>query len=252
MSNVRRDEGGPAIPPSTRPGAKRSTDEPSARLDATILAAARAATARAKSAPTPPATRHWWTALATSGRSRRRRRAGIHDRADAASGGRCPGETFDSEQAIERALPGRSEGLPQQNAASATTAVGTDGGSRCGATRRRRGAPCRPPRPRRAEPRKVPRHATLRARGRRPMRRPSNDSARLHLLRPRRRRRRIGRCASRLCTAPAMRVRPPTRCRRSARRIPTRTNILPEALLPWAASVGEQPAQAKEPAGITP
>jgi hypothetical protein len=33
---------------------------------------------------------------------------------------------------------------------------------------------------------------------------------------------------------------------------PDADQYLAEALLPWAASVGEQPAQAKEPAGITP
>lgn len=116
MTNDRRDDqrpGDPAIDQAWRAAAR---DQPSAQLDAAILAAARAATVRAKSAPTPPATRHWWT----------------HWQPLAAAAG-VAGLAFtimqmlprdsaipaipSTGQAIERTPPGRSESTTLRNAA---------------------------------------------------------------------------------------------------------------------------------------
>lgn len=115
MSNARRDDEQPGDPAVDQAWRSAATDEPSARLDATILAAAQAATARARPAPTPPAARHLWThwpPLAAA--------AGVAGLAFTIVQ-MLPREadvpaTPSTGHAIERALPGRSESLPQQNA----------------------------------------------------------------------------------------------------------------------------------------
>ena len=115
MNHVRRDDGRPGDPAVDQAWHAAATDEPSVQLDATILAAARAAAAHAKSAPTPPATRHWWT----------------HWQPLAAAAG-VAGLAFtivqmlpreadvpaapSAERAIERARPGHAESVTQQNA----------------------------------------------------------------------------------------------------------------------------------------
>jgi hypothetical protein len=61
MSTDRRDDersGDPAVDQAWRAAAN---DQPSAQLDATILAAARAATSRAQPRPSTSAKRYWWT-----------------------------------------------------------------------------------------------------------------------------------------------------------------------------------------------
>lgn len=61
MTIDRRDDERPGDPVVDQAWRSAATDEPSAQLDSTILAAARAATARATPMRAPPATRHWWT-----------------------------------------------------------------------------------------------------------------------------------------------------------------------------------------------
>jgi hypothetical protein len=225
MSNVRRDgERDPAVDQAWRAVA---TDEPSAQLDATILAAARAATVRGRSAPTPPATRHWWThwqPLAAA--------AGVAGLAFTIVQ-MLPREvdvpaTPATEQAIERVLPGRSEGLPQQNAAPET-------------------APAPPPRPREADVARdvAGARAEASASSEQPLRQIAPPAA--PPVTPEEWARRIEAlygAGDESAAADALQAF------RAA--YPEADQYLAEALLPWAASVGEQPAQAKEPPGITP
>ena len=225
MSNVRRDgERDPAVDRAWR---AVDTDEPSAQLDATILAAARAATVRRRSAPTPPATRHWWThwqPLAAA--------AGVAGLAFTIVQ-MLPREvdvpaTPATEQAIERVLPGRSESLPQQNATPET-------------------APAPPPRPREADVARDVAGARAEA--------AASSEQRLRQIAPpaaapvtpeewARRIEALYGAGDESAAADALQAF------RAA--YPEADQYLAEALLPWAASVSEQPAQAKEPAGITP
>jgi len=225
MSNVRRD--GVRDPAVNRAWRAVDTDEPSAQLDATILAAARAATVRRRSAPTPPATRHWWThwqPLAAA--------AGVAGLAFTIVQ-MLPREvdvpaTPATEQAIERVLPGRSESLPQQNATPET-------------------APAPPPRPREADVARDVAGARAEA--------AASSEQRLRQIAPpaaapvtpeewARRIEALYGAGDESAAADALQAF------RAA--YPEADQYLAEALLPWAASVGEQPAQAKEPAGITP
>lgn len=251
MSNVRRDDERPGDPAVDQAWRTVATDEPSAHLDATILAAARAATIRKKSAPTPPATRHRWThwqPLAAA--------AGVAGLAftivqllprDAAVPAKPSAST---EQAIERALPERTESPPPQNAAP---------------------APAPPPAPREAaaEHPTAAKHALPAA--------PTAPSVASEGAA-----RDVANATTEADASSEQRLRqvaPPAAAPVTpqdwARRIealygagdetaaadalqafrsayPDADQYLAEALLPWAASVGEQPAQAKEPAGITP
>jgi len=251
MSNVRRDDVRPGDPTVDQAWRTVATDEPSAQLDATILAAARAATVRAKSASTPPATRHWWThwqPLAAA--------AGVAGLAftivqmlprEVA----VPAKTSTStEQAIERALPGRSEGLPQQNAASPPPPSPPGEAVAEQPTAARRALPAAPTPPSRAsEGATAGDVAGARAEA------DASSEQRLRQIAP-------------PAAAPvtpedwALRIEAlygagdesaaadVLQAFRAA--YPDADQYLAEALLPWAASVGEQPAQAKEPTGITP
>ncbi|HSW32063.1 MAG TPA: hypothetical protein VLH36_00470 [Steroidobacteraceae bacterium] len=227
MSNVRRDDertGDPAVDQAWRAAA---TDEPSVQLDATILAEARAAAARVKSAPTPPAKHHWWA----------------HWQPLAAAAG-VAGLAFtivqmlpreadvpaapSAERAIERARPGHTESVTQQNAAPLPAPPEADTEH--------------PATAKRASPAESP---------------PSQPSAA---------------AASREIAPPPT---APTTAEDWARHIetlyfagdqtaatdalqafreayPGADQYLAESLQPWAASVDERPAEAKEPAGITP
>lgn len=115
MTNDRRDDQRPGDPAVDQAWLEAARDQPSAQLDAAILAAARAATVRNRSVPTPPATRPWWT----------------HWQPLAAAAG-VAGLAFTivqmlpreadvpsipaTEQAVERNLPGRSESTTLRNA----------------------------------------------------------------------------------------------------------------------------------------
>jgi hypothetical protein len=249
MSNVRRDDGRPGDPAVDQAWRTVATDEPSAQLDATILAAARAATVRERSAPTPPATRHWWThwqPLAAA--------AGVAGLAFTIvqmlpREGAVPA-TPATEQVIDRALPGRSEGLPQQNAASPPPPSAPGEADAEQPTAARRALPAAPTPPSRTSEGAAAREvAGARAET------DASSEQRLRQIAP-------------PVAAPvtpedwALRIEALygagdesaagdlLQAFRAA--YPDADQYLAEALLPWAASVGEQPAQAKEPAGITP
>ena len=251
MSDVRRDDERPGDPAVDQAWRTVTTDEPSAQLDATILAAARAATVRKRSAPTPPATRHWWThwqplaaaagvaGLAFTIVQMLPRESAVPTKPSAST-----------EQAIERSLPERSESLPPQNAAP---------------------APAPPPAPREAgaEHPTAAKHAVPAAPT--PPSLASEGAARD-----------VAGATAEANASSEQRLRqisPPAAAPATpedwARRIealfgagdetaaadalqtfraayPDADQYLAEALLPWAASVGEHPARAKEPAGITP
>jgi hypothetical protein len=254
MSNVRRDDERPGDPSVDQAWRTVATDEPSAQLDATILAAARAATVRRQSSPPPPATRHWWThwqplaaaagvaGLAFTIAQMLPREAAVPTKPSAST-----------EQAIERALPGRSERLPQQNAAPAP-------------------APAPPPAPREADA--VPPTAAKRAVPAAPTP-PSlategaaaRDAAGVTAEADAASEQRLRQIAP----AAAAPVTPEDWARRIEAlygagdetaaadslhafraAFPDADQYLAEALLPWAESVSEHPAEAKEPAGITP
>jgi len=117
MNNVRRDDERTDEPAVDQAWRAAATDEPSAQFDATILAAARAATTRAKSASTTPASRHWWAhwqPLAAA--------AGVAGLAftivQMVPRDSDVPATPSAEQAIERARPDRTESVTQQNAAA--------------------------------------------------------------------------------------------------------------------------------------
>ena len=227
MNHVRRDDGRPGDPAVDQAWHAAATDEPSVQLDATILAAARAAAAHAKSAPTPPATRHWWA----------------HWQPLAAAAG-VAGLAFtivqmlpreadvpaapSAERAIERARPGHTESVTQQNATP-------------------------PPAPPEADT-EHPATAKRASPAESPPIQPSAAAASREIAPP-----------------PAA----PTTPEDWARRIetlyvagdetaaadallafraahPDADQYLAASLQPWAASVDERPARAKEPAGITP
>lgn len=249
MSNVRRDDGRPGDPAVDQAWRTVATDEPSAQHDATILAAARAATVRNRSAPTPPATRHWWThwqPLAAA--------AGVAGlaftivqmlprEADVPS-------TPATEQVIERAPPGRSEGRPQQNAASPPPPSAPGAADVEQPTAARRALPAAPTPPRRASEGATARDVA----GARAEADASSEQRPRQIAPP---------VAAPLTPEDwALRIEAlygagdesaaadVLQAFRAA--YPDADQYLAEALLPWAASVGEQPAQAKEPAGITP
>jgi hypothetical protein len=227
MSNVRRDDERPGDPAVDQAWRTVATDEPSAQLDATILAAAQAATVRKRPASTPPAARHWWinwqplaaaagvAGLAFTIVQMLPREAAVPMKPSAST-----------EQAIERSLPERSESMPSQNAAP---------------------VPAPPPAPREAAAARGAAGARAEA--------AASSEQRLRQIAP----------------AAATQVTPQDWARRiealygagdetaAANALqafrsayPDADQYLAEALLPWAASVGEHPAQAKEPAGITP
>lgn len=248
MSNVRRDDERPGDPAVDQAWRSATTVEPSAQLDATILAAARAATVHKKSAPTPPATRHRWThwqPLAAA--------AGVAGLAftivqllprDADVPAKPSAST---EQAIERSLPERTESPPPQNAAP---------------------APPPPPAPREAagEHPTAAKHAlptapslasegTARDVAGATAEADASSEQRLRQVAPpaaapvtpqdwARRIEALYGAGDETAAADALQAF------RSA--YPDADQHLAEALLPWAASVGEHPARAKEPAGITP
>lgn len=252
MSNVRRNDVRPGDPVVDQAWRTVATDEPSAQHDATILAAARAATVRNRSAPTPPATRHWWThwqPLAAA--------AGVAGLAFTIVQ-MLPREvdvpsTPATEQPIERPLPGRSERLPQQIAVPEAAPEPPPTPREADAeqpTAARRALPAAPTPPSRASERAAARDvAGARAEA------DASSEQRLRQIAP-------------PAAAPvtpedwALRIEALygagdesaaadlLQAFRAA--YPDADQYLAEALLPWAASVGEQPAQAKEPAGITP
>ena len=250
MSHVRRDDQRPGDPAVEQAWRAAATDEPSARIDATILAAARAATARVKSAPTAPAARHWWTQWQPLAAA-----AGVAGLAFAIVQ-MLPREadvpaTPAAEQAIERARPGRSEGVRQQNAAPPPPPSApreADAEHRGLATAKRASPAVSPP----SEPSAAAKASDVAGAM---AEADASSEQRLRQVAP----------------PPAAPVTPQDWARRiealygagdetaaadalqafrSA--YPDADQYLAEALLPWAASVGEQPAQAKEPAGITP
>ena len=251
MSNVRRDDERPGDPAVDQAWRSAATDEPSAQLDATILAAARAATVRKKSAPTSPATRYRWThwqPLAAA--------AGVAGLAFTIVQ-MLPREvdvptkpSASTEQVIERSRPERSESTPSRNAAP---------------------EPAPPPAPREAaaEHPKAAKQASPAA--------PTAPS-----LTSEGAARDVAGATAEADASSEQRLRqvaPPAAApvtpQNWARRIealygagdetaaadalqafrstyPDADQYLAEALLPWAASVGQHPARAKEPAGMTP
>jgi hypothetical protein len=253
MSNVRREDERPGDPAVDQAWRSAATDEPSAQLDATILAAARAATVRKKSTPTSPATRYRWTRWQPLAAA-----AGVAGLAftivqllprEAAVPAKPSAST---EQAIERSLPGRTESPPPQNAAPAS-------------------APPPAPREAAAEHPTAAKHALPAA--------PTAPS----LASEGAARDAAGATAEAEADASSeqrlRQVAPPAAAPVTpqdwARRIealygagdetaaadalqafrsayPDADQYLAEALLPWAASVGQHPARAKEPAGMTP
>lgn len=252
MSNVRRDDEQPGDPGVDQAWRAAAADEPSAHLDATILAAARAATVRKKSAPTPPATRHWWThwqPLAAA--------AGVAGLAftivqllprDAAVPAKPSAST---EQAIERALPERTESPPPQNAAPAPAPPPA-----------RREAAAEHPTPAKHALPAVPTPPRLPSAGasareaagataeadvssEQPLRQIDRPAA--APVTPEEWARHI---ETLYVTGDESAAADALQAFRSA--YPDADQYLAEALLPWAASVGEHPARAKEPSGITP
>jgi hypothetical protein len=252
MSNVRRDDERPGDPAVDQAWRTVATDEPSAQLDATILAAAQAATVRKRPASTPPAARHWWinwqplaaaagvAGLAFTIVQMLPREAAVPMKPSAST-----------EQAIERSLPERSESMPSQNAAP---------------------VPAPPPAPREA----AAEHPTA-AKGAVPAAPtpPSLPSAGAAAREAAGARAEAAASSEQrlrqIAPAAATQVTPQDWARRiealygagdetaAANALqafrsayPDADQYLAEALLPWAASVGEHPAQAKEPAGITP
>jgi hypothetical protein len=144
MSNDRWDDEQPGDPAVDQAWRAAATDEPSAQLDATILAAARAATARARPAPTPPATSHRWThwqPLAAA--------AGVAGLAFAIvqmlpRDASVPA-TPSAEHAVERALPGRGESATQQSAAPSPPPAPRDAGTEHPAAAKRASPAVSPP-----------------------------------------------------------------------------------------------------------
>jgi hypothetical protein len=245
MSQVRRDDERPGDPAVDQAWRAAATDEPSARLDATILAAARAATARAKSAPTPPATRHWWARWQPLAAA-----AGVAGLAFTIVQ-MLPREpdlpaTPSVEKAFERARSGLGESVTQQNAVPPPAPREADTGHSATAKR----AP-----PAESPPSQPSAAATARDVAVVAAEADASSEQRLRQMGP----------------SPTA----PTTPQDWARRIetlylagdetaaadallafravhPDANQYLAESLQPWAASVGEAPAQAKEPAVITP
>ncbi|MDQ1311170.1 MAG: hypothetical protein QG601_2440 [Pseudomonadota bacterium] len=255
MSNVRQDDERPGDPAVDQAWRTVATDEPSAQLDATILAAAQAATVRKRPASTPPAARHWWinwqplaaaagvAGLAFTIVQMLPREAAVPTKPSAST-----------EQAIERSLPERSESMPSQNAAPVPAPP-----------------PAPPPAPREA----AAEHPTA-TKGAVPAAPTAPSLASEGVARD------LAGATTEADASSEQRLRqvaPPAAAQVTpqdwARRIealygagdetaaanalqafrsayPDADQYLAEALLPWAASVGEHPAQAKEPAGITP
>jgi hypothetical protein len=250
MSHVRRDDERPGDPAVEQAWRAAATDEPDVQLDETILAAARAATAGAKAAPTARASRHWWTQWQPLAAA-----AGVAGLAFAIVQ-MLPREadvpaTPVAEQAIERARPGRSEGVTQQNAAPPPPPSApreADAEHRGLATAKRASPAVSPP----SEPSAAAKASDVAGAM---AEADASSEQRLRQIAP----------------PPAV----PTTPEDWARRIeslyaagdesaaadallafraahPDADRYLAEPLQPWAASVGERPAQAKEPAGITP
>jgi hypothetical protein len=158
-----------------------------------------------------------------------------------------------TEQTIERALPGRSESLPQQNTIPET-------------------APAPPPTPREtdAEQPKAARRALPAAPT--PPSRASEGATARDVAGARAEAAASSEQRLRQIAPPAAALVMPDEWARRIEALygagdestaaealqafraayPDADQYLAEALLPWAASVGEQPSQAKEPAGITP
>jgi len=246
MSNARRDDERPGDSAIDQAWRAAATDEPSAQLDATILAAARAVTARAKSSPTTPAVRHWWAhwqPLAAA--------AGVAGLAFTIVQ-MLPREadvpaTPSAEQAIERALPGRRENTTQERAAPPPAPREAD--TERPAAAKRASPPASPPPslPSTAAEARDVAGATAEA--------DTSSEQRLRQIAPpaaapvtphdwARRIEALYGAGDEAAAADALLAF------RAA--YPDADQYLAESLQPWAASVGEHPAQAKEPAGITP
>jgi hypothetical protein len=255
MSNVRQDDERPGDPAVDQAWRTLATDEPSAQLDATILAAAQAATVRKRPASTPPAARHWWinwqplaaaagvAGLAFTIVQMLPREAAVPTKPSAST-----------EQAIERSLPERSESMPSQNAAPVPAPP-----------------PAPPPAPREA----AAEHPTA-------AKQASPAAPTAPSLTSEGAARDVAGATAEADVSSEQRLRqvaPPAAApvtpQNWARRIealygagdetaaadalqafrstyPDADQYLAEALLPWAASVGQHPARAKEPAGMTP
>jgi len=248
MSHVRRDDERPGDPAVDQAWRVAATDEPSARLDATILAAARAATARAKSASRAPATRHWWTnwqPLAAA--------AGVAGLAFTIVQ-MLPREadvpaTPSAEQAIERARPSRSESVTQQNAAPPPSAPREAAAEHPGLATAKRASPAAAPpsEPSAAATARDVAGAIAEADASSEQRPRQIAPPPVALTTPEDWARRIEAlyvAGDEIAAADALLAF------RTAH--PEADRYLAESLQPWAASVGERPAQAKEPAGITP
>jgi hypothetical protein len=227
------------------------TDEPSASLDAAILAAARAVTARATSAPTTPTPRRWWTRWQPLAAA-----AGVAGLAFAMVQ-MLPREADvpaapSVERAIERVVPGRSESTTPESAA----------------------APRPAPREADAEHPAVAKRASPAASA--PQSLPSTGASTGAEARD------VAGAAAEANASSEQSLRQlaapdgaTTTPEAWARRIetlhdagekdaaaealqafrtayPDADQYLAESLWPWAAAVGDRPAQAKEPAGITP
>jgi hypothetical protein len=246
MSHVRRDDERPGDPAVEQAWRAAATDEPDVQLDETILAAARAATAGAKAAPTAPAPRHWWTRWQPLAAA-----AGVAGLAFTIVQ-MLPREadvpaTPSAEQAIERARPGRTESVMQQNAAPSAPRE-ADAEHRGLATAKRVSPTVSPPSEPSA-PAKASDVAGAMAEA------DASSEQRLRQIAPppaapttpedwTRRIESLYAAGDESAAADALLAF------RAAH--PDADRYLAESLQPWAASVGERPAQAKEPAGITP
>ena len=245
MSNVRRDEertGEPAVDQAWRAAA---TDEPSALLDATILAAARAATARAKSVPAPPATRHWWAhwqplAAAAGVAGLAFTIVQMVPREPAVPATPSAGQTF------ERARPDRTESATQQNAAAPPVPREADTEHPVAA---KRASPAVSP------PNQPLAGAAARGVAGAVAEADASSEQRLRRIAPpptaptppedwARRIETLYGAGEESAAADALRA--------FREAYPGADRYLAESLQPWAASVDQRPAQAKEPAGITP
>lgn len=245
MTNDRRDDQQPGDPAVDQAWRAATRDQPSAQLDATILAAARAATVRTKSASTTPATRQWWA----------------HWQPLAAAAG-VAGLAFtivqmlpreadvppapSAEQAIEQARPGRSESAAQPGTAPAPPPVAREAGSELPMTVKP-ASPAASPSSQRSAGAGAQDAADAMA--------DAWSEERLHQQAPRpatpttphdwaRHIQTLFDAGERGAAADSLRAF------RAAH--PGADRYLTESLQPWAASVGERPDQAKEPAGITP
>ena len=247
MSHVGRDDERPGDPAVDQAWRAAAHDQPSAQLDATIIAAARAATAGARSVPKAHAPRHWWShwqPLAAA--------AGIAGlafvivqilprQAD------FPAATS-TEQAVERMPPARGENIAPQDTAAPPPA--------------RREADLEHP----AAAKRAPRAAAP------PPNLPSTGAAAREAAAALTEAGASAEQQRRQLVAPSAATMPPEEWARRIEALvgsgersaaadalqafrdayPDADDYLAESLQPWAASIGERPAEAKEPAGITP